>query len=185
MRELTPHEKRTVRIAGAAIAVYLALFCCFLLYKKLAGVRSDYRRLVTEASELRQEIRPYQDKVEHARKLMEGFRMDPMTLAATSLVAQASAAIQKTSDTAGMEAGPIRESSSHTAKEAASIQFETSGPVPAVLAFLHNLQSTGYPLIVDSVQMTPDNRRPGNLKLNLTILIVDFDKWKPEEQPNA
>jgi hypothetical protein len=185
MRQLTPQELKTVRVAGMLIGVYLALFCCFLIYKRLAAVRSDYRRLVAEASDLRQEIRPYQDKVEHARKLMEGFRMDPMTLAATSLVAQASAAIQTASNEAGMEAGPIRETSSHNAKEAASIQFETSGPVPAVLALLHNLQSTGYPLIVDSVQMTPDTRRPGNLKLNLTILTLDFDKWKPEEQPNA
>jgi hypothetical protein len=185
MRQLTPHEQRTVRFAAALIAVYLALFCGFLIYKRLAAVRSDYRRLVGEASELRQEIRPYPDKVEHAKKLMENFRMDPMTLAATSLVARASAAIQKASDDAGMAAGPIRESGSHTAKEAASIQFETSGPVPAVLALLHNLQRTGYPLIVDSVQMTPDSRRPGSLKLNLTILILDFDKWKTEEQPSA
>jgi hypothetical protein len=185
MRQLTPHEKRTVRFAGAIIAVYLVLFCGFLVCKRLVAARSDYRRLVTEALDLRQEIRPYQDKVEHAKKLMEGFRMDPMTLAATSLVAQASAAIQKASDDAGMAAGPIRESSSHAAKEAASIQFETSGPVPAVLALLHNLQRTGYPLIVDSVQMTPDTRRPGSLKLSLTFLILDFDKWKPEEQPDA
>jgi hypothetical protein len=185
MRQLTPQEQRTVRIAGIAIGVYLVLFCGFLIYKRLAGVRSDYRRLVAEASDLRQEIRPYQDKAEHAKKLMEGFRLDPMTLAATSLVAQASAAIQTASNEAGMEAGPIRESSSHNAKEAASIQFETSGPVTSVLALLHSLQSTGYPLIVDSVQITPDNRRPGNLKLNLTILILDFDKWKPEERPNA
>jgi hypothetical protein len=185
MRELTSQERRTVRFAAAIIGVYLALFCGFLVYKRLAAARSDYRRLVAEALDLRQEIRPYPDKVEHARKLMESFRMDPMTLAATSLVAQASAAIQKASDDAGMAAGPIRESSSPAAKEAASIQFETSGPVPAVLALLQNLQRTGYPLIVDSVQMTPDTHRPGSLKLNLTILILDFDKWKPEEQPNA
>jgi hypothetical protein len=35
------------------------------------------------------------------------------------------------------------------------------------------------------VQMTPDTRRPGSLKLSLTFLILDFDKWKPEEQPDA
>jgi hypothetical protein len=185
MRKLAPQEQRTVRFAAILIAVYLALFCGFLLYKRLAVARADYRRLVTEALNLRQEIQPYPDKVEHVKKLMENFRMDPMTLAATSLVARASAAIQKASDDAGMAAGPIREAGSHTAKEAASIQFETSGPVPAVLALLHNLQRTGYPLIVDSVQLTPDTRRPGSLKLNLTILVLDFDKWKPEEQPNA
>jgi hypothetical protein len=185
MRELNPQEKRTVRLAAILIGVYLALFCCFLVYKRLAAARADYRRLIIEASNLRQEIRPYPDKVEHARKLMEGFRMDPMTLASTSLVAQASAAIQKASDDAGMQAGPIRESGAHAEKEAASIQFETSGPVPAVLALLQNLQSTGYPLIVDSVQMSPDNKRPGSLKVNLTILILDFDRWKSEEKPNA
>jgi hypothetical protein len=185
MRQLNLHEQRTVRIAAIGIGIYLGLFCCFLVFKRFSASRAEYRRLVAEAADLRQEIRPYQDKVEHARKLMEDFRMDPMTLAATSLVARASAAIQKASDDAGMAAGPIRESSSTTAKEAASIQFETSGPVAAVFALLHNLQSTGYPLIVDSVQITPDNRRPGSLKLNLSILIMDFDKWKPEEKPNA
>ncbi|HEX4120409.1 MAG TPA: hypothetical protein VH619_07325 [Verrucomicrobiae bacterium] len=185
MRELTPHEKRTIRIAAILIGAYLVLFGGFLLYKRLAAFRQGYRQVVIEASDLRRQILPYQDKVEYAKTLMETFRMDPMKLAATSLVAQASAAIQKASDDAGMMAGPIRESLSHTGKEAASIQFETSGPVPAVLALLHNLKSTGYPLVVDSVQMSSDTRRPGNMKLNLTILVLDFDKWKKEEQPNA
>lgn len=185
MRQLNPHEQRTVRLAAIGISTYLALFCGFLVYKRLAAARADYRGLVTEAVNLRQEIRPYQDKVDHARKLMEGFHMDPMTLARTSLVAQASAAIQKASDEAGMAAGPIRESPAQTAKDAASIQFETTGPVSAVLALLHSLKSTGFPLIIDSMQLTPDSRRPGSLKLNLTIVILDFDSWKKEAQTNA
>ncbi|HEY3915060.1 MAG TPA: hypothetical protein VGN61_11290, partial [Verrucomicrobiae bacterium] len=173
MRELAPQEKRTIRFAAIGIGAYLVLFCGFLFCKRLAVLRSDYHRVVIEASDLREQILPYQDKVEHAKKLIETFRMDPMKLAVTSLVAQASAAIQKASVDAGMQAGPIRESQSHTAKEAATIQFETSGPEPAVLALLHNLQSTGYPLVVDSVQITTDNRQPMNLKLNLTILVLD------------
>jgi hypothetical protein len=185
MRTLSPQEQRTVRFAAIAVGLYLALFCGFLLYKKLAAVRHDYQQVVLEASDLREQIQPYQDKVDHAKKIMETFRIDPMKLAATSLVAQASAAIQKASDESGMAAGPIRESQAHGANEAASIQFETSGPVSGVVALLYNLERTGFPLVVDSVQIGSDNRRPGNLKVNLTILVLDFDKWKKEERPNA
>ena len=64
------------------------------------------------------------------------------------------------------------------------MQLEGAGPVPAVTAFLHRLDTLGFPLIVDSVQLSPEPR-PGMLKLNLTIIILDFDQWKKEEVPNA
>jgi hypothetical protein len=121
-----------------------------------------------------------------AQKLIDNFHMDPMTLSRTTLVAQASAAIQKASAEAGVGLGAIRETPAHGAsKEMASIQFEGAGPVPAVMALLYRLERAGCPLIIDSVRITSDSHRPGAVKLNLTIVILDFDQWKPEGQPNA
>jgi hypothetical protein len=50
---------------------------------------------------------------------------------------------------------------------------------------LHRFEGIGYPLIVDSVQITPNAMRPGMVKVNLTILIMDFEAWKSKEAPNA
>jgi hypothetical protein len=103
-----------------------------------------------------------------------------------SLVAEASAAIQKAASSGGIQLGPIRESPARTSsKELASMQLEGTGPIPAAMGLLHRLQSLGYPLIVDSVQITPDATKPGMVKLNLTIIILDFEQWKTEELPNA
>ena len=65
------------------------------------------------------------------------------------------------------------------------MQIEGSGAVPAVMSLLHNLESLGYPLIIDSVQLTTDPMRPGQVKLNLTIVVLDFEQWKPEATPHA
>jgi len=100
-------------------------------------------------------------------------------------VADASAAIQKAAQSGKVQLGPIRETPGRSsAKELASIQLEGVGPVPAIMGFLHQLGSLGYPLVVDAVQLTPENK-PGSLKMNLTIVILDFEQWKKDEVPNA
>ena len=65
------------------------------------------------------------------------------------------------------------------------MQLEGTGPIPAVMTLLHRLETLGYPLIVDSVQITGDATKPGMVKVNLTIIILDFDSWKNAEAPNA
>ena len=185
MRTLTGHEKRTIRFAVVGISIYLVPFGGLRCWKYLENKRSDYQRLVQEATGLRQEVRPYEDKVLLVKKLMESLRIDPAKLSRASVVGAASDAIQKAAATGGLKLGPIRESPARAStKELASMQLEGSGPVPAVTTFLHRLENLGYPMIVDSVQLSPEPR-PGMLKLNLTIIILDFDQWKKEEVPNA
>ena len=65
------------------------------------------------------------------------------------------------------------------------MQLEGTGPIPAVMTLLHRLETLGYPLIVDSVQITGDPTKPGMVKLNLTIIILHFEAWKSPEVPNA
>ena len=98
---------------------------------------------------------------------------------------EASSAIQKAASASGIQVGTVRESASRgTGDELATVQFEGSGPVPAVTGLLNRMQTLGYPLMIDSVQMTPDNR-PGMMKLSLTIVILNFEKWKTPEASHA
>ena len=185
MRTLTPHEKRTVRFGAAVIVIYLLVFGGLQVWRYFVRCRADYQQLVSQADRVKQEVRLYDDRVSVVKKLMESLRLDPAKLARTSVVAEASAAIQKAALSGGVQVGPVRESPARpSSKELATVQLEGTGPVPAVMGLLSRLESVGFPLIIDSVQLTPD-MRPGQLKVNLTILILDFDQWTKEGTPYA
>ncbi len=189
MRALTDHEKRTIRLAAVGISIYLVLFGGLRCWKYLEKKRADYQHLVKEANGLKQEVQTYETRVLLVKKLMESLRVDPAKLSRESVVGSASSAIQKAAAMGGLGLGPIRETPARAStKELASMQLEGAGPVPAVTTFLHRLDTLGFPLIVDSVQLSPLPARPGMpamLKLNLTIIILDFDQWKKEEVANA
>jgi hypothetical protein len=186
MRTLTQSEKRTLRLAGVGIAIYLAAFGGIKVWKFFEKKRADYRQLVTEAQNLRREVQRYDGKIAVVKKLMEGFHMDPAKLTRATVVAEASAAIQKAATSSGVQLGPVRESPARpSSKELASIQFEGSGPVQAAMGLLNRMETCGYPLIIDSAQITADPMRPGQIKISLTIVILDFDQQKNEEAPHA
>lgn len=185
MPNISERDKRTIRIAGIGIAVYLVLFFGISGWKRLEAKRTEYRDLVASAERIRREVQPYENRVLLAQKLKDTFKMDPQKLSRLTVVADASAAIQKAAQSGKVQLGPIRETPGRSsAKELASIQLEGVGPVPAIMGFLHRLGSLGYPLVVDAVQLTPENK-PGSLKMNLTIVILDFEQWKKDEVPNA
>lgn len=186
-RPLTAHEKRTIRIAAVCLGIYLAVFYGPDARSYFTTRRANYDRLVQQAKDLRDVIQPYQEKIGTATNLMDRFHMDPVKLRRSSVVAEASAAIQAAAAAGGVGVGPIRETPGRSAaKEAGSIQFEGSGPIPAVMALLHNLERVGFPVVIDSMQLSSDPRMPNGIKVNLTIVVLDFDGWKPkEEKPNA
>jgi hypothetical protein len=185
MRALTPQEKRTIRIGTVLIGVYLLFFCGFQMWKSLEKRRVEYQQLVSDAHDLRLKIQSYQDKAEVAKKLMEDFQLDPGKLTNETVVAQASSAIQKAASSTGIQVGAIHETATRPSADAvASLQFEGSGSVPAITGLLSRMQTLGFPVIIESVQLTPDNR-PGNLKVSLTITILDFKNWKAPEASHA
>jgi hypothetical protein len=186
-RPLTDQEKRTIRVGAILVAVYLTLFFGRSVWKHFETRTAAYQAQVAQARSMRQVIESYQDKVLVVKKLMEDFHLDPATLKRASLVAETSAALQKAAGAVGVQAGAIRESSGRSsAKEAATIQFEGSGPVPAILALLHNLQTFGFPVVIDTLQLSADPRNPMALKVSMTILVLDFEAWKTKEgTPNA
>jgi len=216
MRALTPHEKRTLRLGAAALAIYLAVFAFLRGGSYFGNKRSEYLGLVNEAEVLGREIKGYQAKCQVTQKLMEDFKMDPLKLSRPVVVAQASAAIQKAAMGVGVMVGPVRELPGRPAnRELASLQLEAMGPLPSLLRFLRETESLGFPLVIESLQvgsgansqgqpggpgMQGPPGRPGGmpmgmpggmpgmpgmpggpagpLKLNLTIIILDFDQWK-------
>src|ERR1035438_1887411 len=102
MRTLTEHEKRTIRFASVALVLGLLLAGGIWSAKRLQARRAAYQALLVEARDVRDEMDLYHDKAQVAQKLIDTFHMDPMTLSRTSLVAQASAAIQRASTEAGV-----------------------------------------------------------------------------------
>jgi hypothetical protein len=186
MPALNQREKRTVRIAAIGLSIYLVVFFGLSGWKKLEASRAQYQQMQAEALRLKREILPYENRVLLTQKLKENFRMDPQKLSKSTLVAEASAAIQKAASTGGIQLGPIRESAARpSAKELASMQLDGVGPVPAVMGLLHRIETLGYPLIVDSVQLNLDPAKQGTVKLHMIIVILDYEQWKKEEAPRA
>jgi hypothetical protein len=181
-RQLTPKEKRTIRIAAVCLIIYLALLygsgvCSFFTER-----REAYDKLVQQARDLRDVIKPYEEKIATATNLMDRFRMDPAKLKRASVMAEASSAIQQAAASEGVGVGPIRETAGRpSAKEAGSIQFEGNGQIASVMDFLHHMDHIGYPVIIDTLQITSDPRMPNGIKVNMTIVVLDFDAWKPKE----
>jgi hypothetical protein len=181
MPALTHRDKRALRLGAIGILVYLVLFFGFRGGKYFAGKRADYLRLVREARELQLEIQPYRDKAEVVRKLMESSKLDPAKLSRATVIAQANAAIQKAATSLHLQVGPVRESPARPGNnELGSMQLETLGPVPALMTFLRQTETLGFPIIIESLQISSDPAKPGPLKMNLTLVILDFDQWKKE-----
>ncbi len=182
MRPLTDREKKI--IAAAAVVALLCLG--FQGWKLLEKTRADYKSLVVEAQALREKINPYEQRVQVVEKLMAEFHLDPAKLSRQTLVADTSDAIQKAALGSGVALGPVRESHGRaSARELATMQIQANGQLPGVLAFLQRLGTLGFPVVVESAQVTSEPMRPGALKLNLTITILDFDQWKKAEVPGA
>lgn len=183
MRAITDREKRLIHFATLGIGIYLILF---FIWKPLQTRRNDYQQLVRDAQSLKQRIQPYEDRAIAVKKLMENFQFDPARLSRSTVVGEASAAIQKAAASSGIQIGPVRESPARSSgHELASIQFEGTGPIPALMGLLERMKTLGYPMIIDSVQITAQPMPPGQAKMNLTIVILDFEQWKKEGQPNA
>lgn len=184
MRTLSERERRTIRIAAVAIAAYLTLFYGLRVAKHLERERSQYRHLVLQAQTLKVELQRYETRVLLLEKLKKSLQMEAGATPKASLVGQASAAIQQAAQSCEVQLGPIRESPGSAAgRELASMQIEGTGQIPAIMTLLHRLDTLGYPLIVDSIQVNPDSSKPGALKLRMTVLILDFEQWKKEEAP--
>lgn len=183
---ITDRDKRVLRLASAGLAIYLLLFFGLRTWKSLENTRTTYQRQTLEAQKLKRDLQLYVDKMELVEKLKKNFRFDPMAMSKTSLVAQASSAIQKAAASGGVQLGPIRESAARpSSKELASMQMEAMGPPQAIITLIHRLETLGFPLVIDTLQLNIEANKPNMVKINLTIVLLDFDQWKEEEARRA
>ncbi len=186
MRALTVSEQRTIRLGAMTLAALLVLLLAVRVVKFVAQQRSDYLKLVVTAQQLKSESKMYPDKVALVKKLMDDFQLDPAKLVKNSVMAEASAAIQKAANSDGVKPGAIRETPGRAAKkELGTIQFEGTGSVTGVMGLLHRLPLLGFPLVIDAVQITADPMRPGQIKMAVTIVVWDFEAWKKTEATHA
>jgi hypothetical protein len=182
---MTERDQKTIRIAGIFLVIYLI---CFFGYKSLKGGESggeDYATLVKRAQALQEEVREQENKVLLFEKLSAASKLDPRKIKKETLVADASAAIQSAAQSGGIQMGPVRETPgrSSNSRELSTFQIEGTGPVPAAMGLLYKLQTLGFPLLIESVQFSPAQNRPGQLKVNLTVILLNYDQFK--EGPNA
>jgi hypothetical protein len=180
MRALSAQEKRTVRFAAIVIGIYLVLYGGYQLRQFLEVKRADYLQVVKQADDLKKRIQPYEGKVENIKTLMEAFHLDPSKLTRATVIGEASAAIQKTAASSGIQVGQVSEPQSRASSRELNLVMEGVGPVQAVVGLINRLETTGYPLIIESVQITAEASRPGQLRVKLTISILDFEQWKGE-----
>ena len=186
MRTLSPSEQRTVRLGGIGIAVYLALFFGIKGFGGLGAVRADYERQVRAAHALRAEVQAYETRALRLQRLMERLQIDPGKISTNTIVAQTSAALQQAAQSGGIIVGAVRESMARTTeRELGTIQFDAKGPPPAVLNFIARLDRLGFPVAVESVQLSADSRGPGMLKVHLNLVVLDFEQWKPRPSSHA
>jgi hypothetical protein len=181
MKTPTELERKTIRLAAIGITIYLLLFFGVKSWRNFSSSGSDYQQLVQSCERLRLEIERQENKALLLQKLKQNYSVDFANLSKPTIISDASSAIQKAAASGGIQLGPIRETSGHTsAHELTSMQLEGVGPVPAIIKLLYNLNTMGYPLVIDSLQFTPDNTKPGMLKVNLTIVLIDVQQWKKE-----
>lgn len=186
MAAISDKDKRTIRLAAIGLALYLVVFFGFKGWKHLEKGRLEYQQLMARAQREQQEARRQENDLLLFEKLSDAYRFDPRKLPKETLVAEAAAAIQNAARQGGIQLGPVREIPGRaTARELSTIQFDGTGPVPATLTLVHKLQTLGYPLVIDSLQFSPEAKKPGMLKVNVTILILNFEQWQKGTPPNA
>ena len=179
MAPLTERDRRTLRYGAIALAAYLVLFFGVKLWRHLESVRTDYANLVLDAQLMKQQFETYEARRVVLEKLRGASGVDLSKVPKASLVAKTSGAIQQAAVAGGIVIGPVRESPGNANRgELAVMQLEATGPVQGLLTLIQQVQTLGYPVIIDGIQMKPDLRQPGMLKLDVDLVILDLDKWK-------
>lgn len=173
---------RTIRLAVVGIVFYLAVFYGARGLGHLEATRDHVAGLRLRAQNLSLELLRHEKKMLLLEKLRRASRMDVNRLSRAALAGETSAAIQKAALTSGVKLGPIRESpGSAGARELATMQLEGTGTVGAVMSLLHRLDTLGFPLVVDSLQIDPDPKKAGHVKVILRAVLLDADQWHKEK----
>jgi len=184
-RPLTSREKRTLRIGGIAIGVYLLVFYGSKGWTWLEAKRAECAQVALEAEKIKLEILREEVKARRLKTLKETSRIRLESLREDTVVGEARGAIQGAAQAAGFQIASSRESPGRGAgKELATFQLEGLGPPGSALLFLHKLRGIGYPIAIDRLQFQAagEGKEPGKVRLSLTAIVLGFKEWKSPEK---
>ena len=182
VKKFNPREKRTLRRASGLLIVYLVAFFGWKVLGFLETKRGDYAEAKLSLLNVTSDILREQEKAKRLERLKENFKFDPKELSAETAVGEARAKIMHAAATCGVGVTKSREIQMQVStKELGTIQIDGSGATLAVLRLLHGLKGLGYPLLIDRLQLDPMPKKPGIVHLALTVTLLNFEGWKPEE----
>ena len=183
---MSQKDKRTLLIGGAFIVIYLSLFYGNKLLGLFEGERRAYFEKFEEAQQLGDLFKSYETRVMKIEKLRDQYNLNVKTLESTNLVGNAGRAIQDLVKNSQYKMGQIREVAGRGGQGvAATLQIEGTGPLKSLMPLLHRFQTTGYPLIVDSLTIRSDKRKPGEVQWSAEVMLLNYQQWKKQGGPNA
>ena len=176
---MSEKDKRTLRYGAIAIIVYLSLFYGKSLLGLFEGNRQDYFKKLDEAEQLGALFRSYETKGMKIEKLRGQLGINVHDLSNTNLVGNVGRKIQELVKASGYKMGQIREVAGRGGQGvAATLQIEGTGPLKSLMPLMHRFRHTGYPLIIDSMNIRAEKRKPGQLQWSVDVIILDYSQWK-------
>lgn len=178
MRALNDREKRTIRIAGVLLVLYLVVFYGIDGLNALEAKRDEYRQLGIEAENLNGEVLAELKKRRRLQKLRNVWKVDLEKLDPQTVVSEVRDAIQKAAGQCGVGLGASQEVGRRaSAKELQVVQIKGAGTTDGVMKFLYRLRTLGYPLAVDRLQLKPVAGKPGQMTVSMSVAILNFTPW--------
>lgn len=176
---LSEKDRKTIRYGAMIIVVYLTLFYGRTILSAFESSRVNYFAQLDEAKALEELFSSYENKVLKVEKFREQYQLNVRELSSTNLVGNAGRAIQDLVKESDFKLGQIRETlASGGTASAATFQVEGTGPLKSLMPLLHRLQSTGYPMILDTLSIRTDEKKRGHVLWSATIVVLDYAQWK-------
>lgn len=177
---LSTRDRRTLKYGALFLIIYLPVFSGVKVFKGMEESRREHQLALADLETLKSRFRTYETKLLEIEKLRKqtGIQVDQLDRA--TVVGLASTALQEKAKSSQLTLGPIRENKGGSQGGVVStMQLEAFGPIAGLLSFVDGIRSSGFPVIVDDVRMDPFPGKPGVIKLNLSLLILDYTTWKP------
>ncbi|MDC0325318.1 hypothetical protein OAM01_01010 [bacterium] len=178
---MSQKDKRTLIGGAVIVVVYLSFFYGRSLLGLVEGDRQAYFDKLDEAQQLGALFRSYETKIMKVEKYRNQFQLDVHKINTTNLVGNVGRTIQDLVKKSGYKMGQIREVPGSGGKGvAATLQMEGTGPMKSFMPLLYRFRTTGYPLIIDSLNIRSDKKKPGQLEWSVDVIILDYNRWKKE-----
>jgi hypothetical protein len=171
---LSPRDKRTLRLAALGLAVYLVAFYGFQGLRFLEGLRRSDDELRAQLRVLELDRRRAATRRVQVEKLRRALHVEIERLEPESVVAGALAAIQRSAQAHAVDVESSREVSAGgpSATSRARLEIHGAGLASAVLRFVAELDTLGYPLAADHMTLTASASKPGGVEMSLHVVVL-------------